>query len=230
MDIGGAEVVVVMMVMAVIMRMVMVVMVMAVGVAEQPGAGEIDGEAEHRDGDRFAKRDRNRIEKPIGALIGDLNRNQAEDDGAGESREIAELAGAEAEADVAGMLPREHIGQRRNAECCGMGRHVPAIGQQRHRSEDRAGGDLSHHHDDGQHDHEPGPALIMGVLRPEEHVVVSPLVEGVRMHRSASKENAAILRKSPRGKLIGSVATGYYHTRKHIAALMAFSSENLSRT
>src|SRR5205085_6747388 len=72
----------------------------------------------------------------------------------------------------------------------GMGRHVPAIGEQRHRAEQDAGDDLADHHDRGEDDHEPGAALVAGVFGAEKDVVVGPLVEGMGMHGPASARDA----------------------------------------
>ena len=52
-------------------------MLMVVILAQQPGADEIDGEAEHGDRNRLAVGDRHRIEQPHHALIGDLKRDHA---------------------------------------------------------------------------------------------------------------------------------------------------------
>jgi len=62
----------------------------------------------------------------------------------------------------------------------------PAVGEQRHRSEQRSGHDLADHHDGGQDDHEPGAALLAGMLWTEEYVIVSPLIERMWVHRLVS--------------------------------------------
>jgi hypothetical protein len=101
---------------------------------------------------------------------------------AGERGEIAEFSGTEGEMRVARLPAREEIGKCRDAERRGMGRHVPAVGKQRHRAEQRSRHDLANHHDRGQRHHEPGAALIAGVFRAEVDVIVGPSVEGMRMH------------------------------------------------
>jgi hypothetical protein len=106
-----------------------------------------------------------------------LDRDQRQDDGAGKRRQIAKLAGAEGEMGIARMPTRECIGDRGNPERRGVGRHVPAIGQQRHRSEKRARDDLADHHCRSQRHHEPGTALVPIVLRTEKYVIVRPLVD-----------------------------------------------------
>src|SRR5689334_15069869 len=113
MDIGRAEIVVavmmvmiVVMVVVVIMRMSMAMMVIML-TAQQPRADQVDGKPKtgHRDG--VAIDDRYRRDQPQHALIGDLDRDDAEDQRAGERGEIAELAGAEREARIARLPPRE---------------------------------------------------------------------------------------------------------------------------
>jgi hypothetical protein len=59
---------------------------------------------------------------------------------------------------------------------------MPAVGQQRHRSEKRSCRDLANHHDSGKDNNEPGPPLVARVLVTEEYVIVGPWVEGVRVH------------------------------------------------
>ncbi|GAA0006590.1 hypothetical protein BRDID11002_65960 [Bradyrhizobium diazoefficiens] len=202
-DIGGAEIVVVMtmvvmvMIVVFIMRMavVMAVMVMIVAAAQQPRAGEVDAKTERRHRDRLAIDDRHRREEPQHALIGDLDRDQPEDDRAGEGGEIAELAGAEGEMRIAQVPAREAVGERGNAERGCVRAHVPAVGEQRHRAEQRAGDDLADHHDQRQDHHEPGAPLVLVVLLAQESVVMGPLLDGMGMHRLNSPENR--IRKGP---------------------------------
>jgi hypothetical protein len=56
---------------------------------------------------------------------------------------------------------------------------MPAIGQQRHRSEHCSSGDLTDHHRYRQRDHKPGAALVAVVALAEEDVIVGPLIEGM---------------------------------------------------
>ena len=161
MHVRRAEIVIVM-TMAVRVIVAMVVMVMLL--AKQEGADEIDGKPEHGNGDGFAIGNRDRVDQPLHALEGDLDRDDAENDGAGEGGEIAELAGAEGEMRIARLAARKEIGERGDAERSRMGRHMPAIGKQRHRAEQRSRHDLADHHDRGQRDHKPGTALVAGMF------------------------------------------------------------------
>ena len=147
-----------MMVMGVIVGVIVAMVVVLV--AQQPRADKIDGKAEHRDRNRFAIGDRDGAHHPLHALKGNLYGDDPQDDGAGEGGEIAKFAGAESEIRVGCLPTRKEIGQRGNAQRRGMGRHVPAVGEQRHRAEQRSRHDLADHHDRGQRDHEPGAALV----------------------------------------------------------------------
>jgi len=53
----------------------------------------------------------------------------------------------------------------------------PAVGEQRHRSEQRSRQNLADHHDGGQRDDEPGAALVVRMPWTEEYVIVGPLIE-----------------------------------------------------
>jgi hypothetical protein len=69
------------------------------------------------------------------AFVSDLNRDHRKDDCAGKGRKIAELAAAKGEAGITRLPAGEQISRSGDPKCCGVGRHVPAVGQQRHRSE-----------------------------------------------------------------------------------------------
>ena len=81
-----------------------------------------------------------------------------------ETRQVAHLAGAESEAFVAGVAAGIAIGKCGYQHGSRMGRHVPAVGNQRHRAEDAARGDFDHHHRGGDGDDQPGPALVSLVI------------------------------------------------------------------
>jgi hypothetical protein len=58
-----------------------------------------------------------------------------------------------------------------------MGRHVPAIGQQRHRSGEPSHRDFTNHHDGGQPDHKPDPAFVLMMAGTKKDVIMRPLVD-----------------------------------------------------
>jgi len=80
------------------------------------------------------------------------------------------------------MPARKTIGQSRQSHGAGMGRHVPAVSQQRHRVEPGTGGDLHHHGDRGQPDHHPGAPLVLFVLAAQEIVGFEPGFVRVAAH------------------------------------------------
>src|ERR1700674_405692 len=93
------------------MRVVMAMVVMMVTAAEQEDAGHVDAEPDRRDRDRFVVLDRDRRDETHDRLVADQHGDHRQHHGAGESREIAELAGAEAEALVVGMPARIAVGE-----------------------------------------------------------------------------------------------------------------------
>jgi hypothetical protein len=133
-DIGGSQIVVVMM-MAMGVNMVMAVamtMLMGVVIAQQPGTDYVDDESERGHRNRLAIGNLHRMEQPDRALIGNLNSDHDQDDRAGEGGEVTELAGAEGEIRITGLPTGEQIGKRCDSESGGVCRHVPAIRQQSH--------------------------------------------------------------------------------------------------
>src|SRR5258708_15390779 len=88
-------------------------MIVVTATAEQEGAGDVDGQADAGDRDGLGKVDRHRHENPADGFIADQQGDHGEDDGAGEAREIAELAGPECETTVMGMPARVAIGECR---------------------------------------------------------------------------------------------------------------------
>ncbi len=78
--------------------------------------------------------------------------------------ELAELAGAERKPRVGGMAAGEQISKPGDRQRRDMGRHVPAVGDERDRAEQRAADDLGHHHDRRQRDHAPGAPLMRAVM------------------------------------------------------------------
>ena len=163
----------------VVMRMRAVMMIL---VEQQPGAHQIDRQAYHRQRDRFAEMDDDRRIEPRQRLVADRRRDQSEDHGAAKRRQFAHLAGAESEARIVRVAAREAVGERRDRERAGMGRHVPAVGHHRHRAEDGAADDLRHHHGGGERDHEPGAPFVPVVLGAQEHVGVLPGLDRMGVH------------------------------------------------
>jgi hypothetical protein len=176
MHISRAQIAVVMM----MARMTVIVMI----VAQQPGTHDIDAKAKRRNGDGLAEMDFDRRRKPEQTFVGNRNGNNGEQDRAGETREFAKLAGSECKTWIVAVTPRVVICERCNRKRRGMRRHVPSVGDQRERAEYVTADDLPDHHDGRQAYHHPGSPLIAPVPRPQEYVVVRPLIQRVSMHGS----------------------------------------------
>src|SRR6266513_1412066 len=78
----------------------------------------------------------NRKEEAADGLCRHAESDHSKNDGTGKRREIAELAGPEGEAHIAGMPPCQPVGARRKPECADMRRHMYAVGEQRHGAEE----------------------------------------------------------------------------------------------
>jgi len=159
----------------VVVMLVMSVMMMLVPMmpaAQQPHAGHVHCQAQARDRDRLAERDRHGRQQPLHRFIADQQRNHRQHDRAGEPRQIAELARAEGEPRIAHMPLGIAIRQRRQQQRAGMGGHVQPIGHQRDRAEQPAATDLGHHHRHAQGDHRPGSPLGMLMAGRKKDVVV----------------------------------------------------------
>ena len=103
-------VVVVMIVIIIVIVMMIVMMIMAVPVmmvmivAQQERAHQVDHQPEKGDRNGFLKGNRNRAENARDRLIADQDRDHRQHDGTGEGGKVAELAGAEREARIAGVF------------------------------------------------------------------------------------------------------------------------------
>ena len=178
MEVGRAEIAV--MAMSMLMRLgVGLVMLL---VEQQPGAREGDREADAGNQDRFVERDRYRVHEAGKQFHADEQRNEGQYNGAGEPGQLADLASAIGKAWIAGVSPCIAIGEHGDRERRDMGRHVPAVGGQRHRSESRAGDDFGHHHDPGENHYQAGPVLVTVMFIAKKIVGVLPRVDGMTMH------------------------------------------------
>ena len=79
---------------------------------------------------------------------------------------------------------------RRDGQGGDMGRHVDAVGNDRHRPVDCASHRLDHHHGRSERHHEPGAPLVLLVLLTEEQVRMAPLLDRVRVHGLAPKSKS----------------------------------------
>ena len=81
------------------------------------------------------------------------------------------------------MFARVTISEGRDGERTGMGRHMPAVGQQRHGPEYRTAHDLDDHHRSGEPNHQPSPPLVTVVARAKENVIMAPSLERIAVHQ-----------------------------------------------
>ena len=128
------------------------------------------------------------MQEPQRRLIGNAERDHAEDDGAGERGEFPELAGAEREARIVHMPAREQISEPGDGERGDMRSHVPAVGDERDGSVQHTAGNLGDHHDRGKRNHGPGSPLVRAVMLAEEGVIVRPGRHRLRIHAATPSE------------------------------------------
>jgi hypothetical protein len=149
---------------------------------QEPGAGEIDAQSQRRDRKRLLEMDGHGMEQPQDRLIADPERDEPQDDGAGKCRQFAELAGTERKARIVRMPAGKQIGEARDRQRGDVCRHVPTVGDERDRAEQRAADDFDDHHHRGQGHDAPGAPLMLLVTEAEKGVAVRPGGNGLRMH------------------------------------------------
>ena len=124
-------VVMIAMIMMVIVAMRMIMAFMTMTAAEQPYAGDIHRKTKTGDRNRFGEIDGNRREEPRDRFIGDEERDHGQNDRAGETGEVADLASPESEAAVLGVAARIAIGQGREQKSARMRAHMQPIRDER---------------------------------------------------------------------------------------------------
>ena len=105
-------------------------MMVVVTAAQKPCARDVHSEAEAGDRDGFGEMDRHRGKQTADRLVADQQRDHREDDGARETGEIAQLAGAEGETRIIGMPPRVAIGKGGKQQRARMGAHMHPVGDE----------------------------------------------------------------------------------------------------
>src|ERR1700686_5502174 len=146
------------------MSTVSLVMLVAIAAAQEPGAGDVHGKSETGDRYRLGEMNGYRLQQARDRLIAYEQGDHRQDDGAGETSQIAKLSGAKAETSVIGMLACVAIRQRRKQQCTCMRAHVQTVGHQRDRSEQEPADDLGHHHHAAQYDDCPSAAFTALVV------------------------------------------------------------------
>src|SRR5580658_2214125 len=102
--------------------MALIVTMAITATVEQEHARDIHRQSEHSDRDRLVEVDVDRPDKPRDRLIADKKSDHGQHHGAGEPRQIAELAGTEAEALVLGVRPRISVRKSREQKRARMRR------------------------------------------------------------------------------------------------------------
>jgi hypothetical protein len=144
------------------------VLVVAMGV-QQGDARQVDHQADHRDRQRPGVVDRVRRGQPGDRLADRRHRHQGEGDRAGEAGQGPDLAGAKGQGVVIGVAAGGRVGEGGQAQGGDVGRHVPAVGEERHRAGRVADHDLDHHGRRGQPDDQAQAALLaLGRDRPAD--------------------------------------------------------------
>ncbi|MNX69586.1 hypothetical protein D3C86_1008080 [compost metagenome] len=194
-EIGRAQVDVVMVVtgMSVVMvpmLMTMVVPVMMVRAAEDERAAQVHQQADGGDGHRLLVVDGLRAEQPFHRSEHHQRGHPQQEDGAGEGRQHLDFPRAEGEAPIRGQPARGGVGEGREANRQRVRTHVPAVGQQGHRVEPEAGGNLHHHR--GECDpHDQACAALGSLVAGIEDVGMGPRGQIVRVHVGKGLGDAA---------------------------------------
>src|SRR5580698_7723902 len=106
------------------------VAVMVSTAAEQPGTCNVYRQAETGNRDRLGKMDGHGCKQTADGFEGDEHCDHREDNSAGETGEITELAGAKGEVRIAGAFAGISVCERREKERAGMRAHMQAVGDQ----------------------------------------------------------------------------------------------------
>ena len=148
---------------------------------QQKGADDIDSQTDesHRNG--FIEADGLRRNQPLDRFYTHQQGNNSQHHRAGKATQHTDFPGTETVAGIIRMPPRIMVGKGRDAQCHGMGPHVPSVCQQGHGAEKIPRADLDNHHRQGQQDNPAGIAFTVPVF---DIIMVSmfPLFQGVNMH------------------------------------------------
>ena len=113
-----------------------------VRLAEDQRARQVDDQAKRRDRHCLRVVDGSGRQQPLHRTDRHQRGDAEQEQGAGVAAQHLDLPGAEGEARVVAVAPRAGVGERGQPQRQRMRAHVPAVGQQRHRVEPPAAGDL----------------------------------------------------------------------------------------
>ena len=106
------------------------VAVMMPATTQEPCTRDVYGQTNTGNRDRLAEVDRDRGKNTNDGFVGDKQGDHREDDRTGEAGEVAELARAEREIWIIGMLAGVGISERREQESACMRAHMQTIGDE----------------------------------------------------------------------------------------------------
>ena len=149
------------------------------GVTQDPGTNQVDGQADDRDHDSFLVGNglgrQQALDRPDHHECGHAQQKHS----TGKTAQHLDLPGAKGKSGVAGVPTGRGVGHggQPNGHC--VGAHVPPVGQQGHGVEPPPRQDFGHHHG-GRDPHHPPRAALGGLVADVKDVVVDPVGEGLR--------------------------------------------------
>ena len=150
--------------------------------AEYEETGPIHHQTQNGDDDGLVEKDIDGVEQPADAFPGHDRGEQGQQDGARETAQCVDLAGAETVSLVVGMFAGVDVGNGRNPKGHRVRRHVQSVREERHGPVDDAADDLDDHGDRGDGDDDEGSALARAKFFLAKRVIVLPLVNCFRVH------------------------------------------------
>ena len=168
MQVGRAQVQVVMAVMRVVMVVVsmLVMVIVMVGMAggmQQPGTQQVHQQPQQRQCNGLLVVDLRRVEQPLQRLCQHQGGHAQQHQRAAEATQNLDFPGAKGKALVVCIAPGSGIGQCRQPQRQRVRAHMPAVGQQRHGVEPPAAADFQQHGDQCQPHGPAGIALCKRV-------------------------------------------------------------------
>ncbi len=139
----------------------MTMIIMNVPMTQQQGAGNVDDQTGNRDERSGAELHVRWLEEAHDRLSANSQGDHAENQRRGKPAQVSNFSGTEAVALAESVAFCISVSNGRYAQCHGMGCHMKAIGQQRHRASDITGGDLANHHHNGKSHN---PKRTLGII------------------------------------------------------------------
>ena len=160
-------------VMMVIVPMMMMVVPVVMDI-QNNHAGTVDDQTQYRDEYRLVKRDVDGIDESRNTLKRHVKRKDSQQYRACEPAQRIDLARAKTECAIGCVATRVGVGKGRDAKRDGVGRHVQAVGKQRHRAVVNPGDYLNNHHHGGDANDHQGSRFARSAFILRKGVVVLP--------------------------------------------------------